>query len=254
MLEESGMQYGGVGLGRSSLLIAAVAVFFNITFSGYSQNLVQNGNFDAGGGSFENWQISHSISQPSYSGPVIGTQGYNDPYYARFVYETQGQDTLSQEISTTPGAVYDISFWAEDGDGHNFSAEFNFGAYSANLLNPFEIGPGQYYSGWKEFNFEVTATELQTDLSFVAAADMGSEFGVDNVTVVPVPDFDAIIVGTNIEVTVASPAYNTIVQASTNMVTWVNVYTNMAPFTFTNCILQFPHRFYRAAIAYQQIQ
>jgi len=245
----------GLGLGRCGLLAAAGGILF-FTSSVYSQNLIQNGNFDAGGGSFENWQISHSATSSNYSGPTIASPGFGgNPNYARFNFEPGGgNDTLSQEIATAPGAVYDINFWAEDGAGNNFSAEFNFGTYSANLINAFAIGPGKWYSGWKDFNFEVTATELETDLSFVVAADSGSEFGVDNISVVPVPDFDAVAVGTNFEVTVASPAYSTIIQASTNMINWVCVCTNTPPFTYTDCLAQFPHRFYRAAIVMKSSQ
>jgi hypothetical protein len=249
------MELGQKGVFRASrggMLTAGAAIFFFLTFSVYSQNLIQNGNFGAGGGSFENWQISHSMSESSYSGPTIASPGYNDPYYARFTYEPAGNDILSQNVSTTPGAVYDINFWAEDGDGHNFTAEFNFGNFEANLLNPFAIGPGEWYSGWKDFNFEVTATELQTDLSFVIAADMGSEFGVDSVSVIPVPDFEGVAAGTNFDVTVSSPTNSTIIQASTNLINWVAVYTNTPPFTFTDCISQFPRRFYRAAIVVSQ--
>jgi hypothetical protein len=254
---ESGLkgQKGQIGAGRSGLVTAAAIVFFSLTFSSYSQNLVQNGNFDSGGGSFDDWQISHSVSQPNYSGPSIYGQGYNNSYYARFLNEQGGgNDTLSQDITTTPGAVYDIDFWAEDGDGHNFGAEFNFGSFSYNLLPAFEIGPAEWYRGWTNFNFEVTATELETELSFVIDADTDSEFGLDDISVVAVPDFDGVAVGTNFEVTVSSPASLTVIQASTNMVNWVPVCTNTAPFTFTDSVCQFPRRFYRAAIALQSSQ
>jgi hypothetical protein len=247
---------GHVGASRSGLLTAAVGSFFFLVFSGYSQNLVQNGNFNAGGGSFEDWQISHSVGSSNYSGPTIASPGFgSNPYYAQFNFEPGGgNDILSQELATTPGAVYDINFWAEDGAGNNFGAEFNFGAFSANLINAFAIGPGKWYSGWKDFNFDVTATELQTELSFVIAADAGSQFGVDDISVVALPDFDAVAVGTNFEVTVSSPAYSTIIQASTNMINWVCVCTNTPPFTFTDCMSQFPRRFYRAAIVAKQSQ
>lgn len=246
---------GHIGAGRGGALTAAV-VFLLFTFSSYSQNLVQNGNFDAGGGSFEDWQISHDVSQSSYSGPTVYGPGYNNPYYARFTWETEGSDTLSQDIATIPGDLYDINFWAEDGGGHNFEAEFNFGSFSYNLLPTFAIGPGEWYSGWTNFNFDVTATELQTDLSFLISADLGSEFGIDDVSVVSmVPDFEGVAVGTNFQVTVSTPAsYATIIQASTNMVNWVSVCTNTAPFTYTDCMSQFPQRFYRAALVVSQSQ
>lgn len=247
---------GQIGAGRGGELTAAVIIFFSLVFSSYSQNLIQNGDFGADGGSFEDWQISYSGSpQSGYSGPTIGSPGYNNPYYARFTYVPGASDILSQDISTTPGEVYDISFMAEDGDGHNFGAEFNFGTFSANLINPFSIGPGEWATGWKDFSFDVTATELETDLSFVINADSGSEFGIDDVNVVPVPDFEGVAVGTNFQVTVATPAdYSMIIQASTNMVNWVPVCTNTAPFTYTDCMSQFPHRFFRAALVVSQSQ
>lgn len=248
---ESGRK-GRIGAGRVGMLAATAGFFFFLTLSVFPQNLIQNGDFGANGGSFEGWQIGHSQSQPHYSGPTIASPGYNDPYFARFLYEPAGNDVLSQNIATTPGAVYAINFWAEDGDGHNLEAEFNFGDFSANLINPFAIGPGEWYSGWKDFSFEVTATELETDFSFVIAADMGSEFGVDDVSVVAAPDFEGVAVGTNFLVTVSSPAYATIILASTNLVNWAPVYTNIPPFTFTDSMSQFPCRFYRAAEVVQQ--
>jgi len=253
---------GRIGASRGGLLTAAVtSFFFFFAFSSYSQNLLQNGNFEADGGSFEDWQISHNFTSSSYSSPTISTGGYDDPYYARFLAdgpqgEPGGEDILSQELATSPGDLYDISFWAEDGAGPNFGAEFNFGSFSYNLLSAFSIGPGEWYSGWTNFNFDVTAAQLETDLSFDISADVGSEFGVDDVSVVAlVPDFDAVAVGTNFQVTVDTPAsYTTIIQASTNMVNWVSVCTNMAPFTYTDCMSQFPRRFYRAALVLPQSQ
>jgi uncharacterized repeat protein (TIGR01451 family) len=39
---------------------------------------------------------------------------------------------------------------------------------------------------------------------------------------------------------------STVIQASTNLVNWANVYTNTPPFTYTNDVTSFPYRFYRA--------
>lgn len=250
---ESGSK-GSVGTGRGGVVAAAWIVFSFLAFPVRSQNLVLNGNFEAGGGGFAGWQISHDASQTQYYGPNISTGGYNDPYYARFTFEPEGDDTLSQELATTPGDEYAINFWAEDGDGHNFGAEMNFGTFSADLLSSFDNSPGGP-SGWQDFSYDVTATELDTDFSFVIAADEGSEFGVDDISVTPVPDFEGIAVGNRFHVTVSTPAgYSTIIQASTNLIGWACVYTNTPPFTFTDSMTQFPHRFYRAAIVVQQSQ
>ena len=49
--------------------------------------------------------------------------------------------------------------------------------------------------------------------------------------------------------TITSPSYSTIIQASTNLVNWVPVYTNMPPFTFTDSnVSSYPYRFYRAVL------
>jgi uncharacterized repeat protein (TIGR01451 family) len=44
-----------------------------------------------------------------------------------------------------------------------------------------------------------------------------------------------------------NPAVSTIIQASTNLINWVNIYTNTPPFTFTDPnASNYPYRFYRA--------
>ncbi len=67
----------------------------------------------------------------------------------------------------------------------------------------------------------------------------------------PVPDLRA--TGANgmfrLTVSMPSPYYSTIVQASTNLVNWCNIYTNTPPFTFTDSTATtFPYRFYRAVL------
>jgi hypothetical protein len=220
-----------------------------------------NGNFSLDGGSFDDWTISHTGGNPEYSNysPMIAGTGADGPagdaYYAQFLNEESGAvDILSQDISTIPGDIYAVSFYAEDGAGHNFETDFSFGNFTDNLGNTFATGPGQWLSGWTNFDFTLSATQDETDLSFIIAADMQSEFGVTGVSVtqVPSPDFDGVKVGNTFQVIVSSPAsYSTVIQASTNLVDWVNVYTNAAPFTFTDACSMYPQRFYRAALVAQ---
>jgi uncharacterized repeat protein (TIGR01451 family) len=40
----------------------------------------------------------------------------------------------------------------------------------------------------------------------------------------------------------------TVIQASTNLINWVNIYTNTPPFTFTDTVTSLPYRFYRAEV------
>jgi hypothetical protein len=52
-----------------------------------------------------------------------------------------------------------------------------------------------------------------------------------------------------VNVSMPSPYYSTIIQASTNLMNWVSVYTNTPPFTFTNSMVTtLPSRFYRAVL------
>lgn len=47
-----------------------------------------------------------------------------------------------------------------------------------------------------------------------------------------------------------NPGATTVIQASTNLVNWLNLYTNVSPFIYTNLdATNFPQRFYRAVIA-----
>lgn len=260
---ELGREGRGFGLkGRSGVLTAgAIIIFFSIV-SCYSQNLVLNGNFGLNGGSFTDWTINHTPGDTNYANysPLIYDGGSSDPagdpYYAQFLNEESGSsDILSQDVSTIPGDIYLVSFYAEDGAGHNFGADFSFGSFSYNLNNAFAIGPGEWWQGWSNFDFTITATQAESDLSFLINADRQSEFGVTGISVtqVPVPDFEGVKVGNTFQVTVSSPAsYSTVIQASTNMVNWVNVYTNTVPFTFTDSCAAYPNCYYRAAMVVQQ--
>ncbi|HTR42912.1 MAG TPA: hypothetical protein VMH87_14960 [Pseudomonadales bacterium] len=241
------------------MLTAVFAIIFFSIVSGYSQNLVQNGNFAADGGSFADWNISHAGGGTNYPNdfPRIYGTGGEDPgganYYAQFLPEDNfSSDILSQDISTIPGDIYLVSFYAEDGAGHNFITDFNFGNFSYNLGDAFSIGPGEWWYGWTNFTFTLTASEAETDLSFLIHADNGSEFGVTgiSVTAVPQPELQEAFVGGKIQVTVTNCNSQVIIQSSTDMVDWVNVYTNTAPCSYTDqCVM--PRRFFRVAMVAQ---
>lgn len=67
----------------------------------------------------------------------------------------------------------------------------------------------------------------------------------------PVPRLQAAATNSTLQVTVSmpSPYYSTIIQASTNLVDWVNICTNTPPFTLTNSTATTaPYRFYRATL------
>jgi hypothetical protein len=67
----------------------------------------------------------------------------------------------------------------------------------------------------------------------------------------PIPELQAVATNGTFQLTVLmpSPYYSTIVQASTNLVNWVCIYTNTPPFTFTDSTAaMFSCRFYRALL------
>lgn len=65
------------------------------------------------------------------------------------------------------------------------------------------------------------------------------------------PELTAIVTNGVFQLTVSmpSPYYSTIIQASTDFVNWVNIYTNTPPFTFTDSMAtNFACRYYRALL------
>ncbi len=72
------------------------------------------------------------------------------------------------------------------------------------------------------------------------------------VAALPVPPVLSSLAYTNggFRLTVSGdPSYATVVQASTNLFNWVNIYTSTPPFIFTNIVTtNYPQRFYRAVV------
>ena len=66
----------------------------------------------------------------------------------------------------------------------------------------------------------------------------------------PVPQLQSVSTGGTFQVSVKMPPpyYSTIVQASTNLVNWINIYTNTPPFIFSGSRTTTSARFYRAVL------
>jgi uncharacterized repeat protein (TIGR01451 family) len=79
--------------------------------------------------------------------------------------------------------------------------------------------------------------------------DDGSASVTLNVTVLTQPVVSgASSSGGKFSLTVGGSGPPTVIQASTNLVNWVNIYTNTPPFTFTDAVTSLPYRFYRAEV------
>ncbi len=155
-------------------------VFSVLTLAGTQAyaNLVQNPGFETG--DFTGWTVSGDIS--------IGGNVHSGTYSADF-NDAQSAGFLNQNIATTPGDVYDISFWlfSDTQGGINISGTFGSDTfYSVNNLHT-----GSYIQITAN---NVSATSFSTLLQ-LTFQDIGSDsFGslddisVTDVTPAGVPD------------------------------------------------------------------
>ncbi|HEY2329377.1 MAG TPA: protease pro-enzyme activation domain-containing protein, partial [Verrucomicrobiae bacterium] len=116
-------------------------------------------------------------------------------------------------------------------------------AVNAGSQLAFTVRPDSYGD---MFNY-ATASAATSD------ANTDDKFASVNVTVIVAtpPQISGIFTSTNgaFQLTVLSPAVPTVIQASTNLVNWVNIYTNTPPFTFTDSnATSYKSRFYRALV------
>ncbi|MGA2241550.1 MAG: protease pro-enzyme activation domain-containing protein [Verrucomicrobiota bacterium] len=110
--------------------------------------------------------------------------------------------------------------------------------------------------GWANFAFPLTAGQHTLEWSYVKDSSFSSGLDaafIDNVNLpsfVPQPlQFGSVVQSDGtFRLTITSPASSTIIQASTNLVNWMPVYTNYTfSFTFTDSTASsYPYRFYRA--------
>jgi hypothetical protein len=85
-----------------------------------------------------------------------------------------------------------------------------------------------------------------TQITFASGLDYP-----EGVSFAPAPELMAVATNRGFQLTVSmpSPYLSSIVQASTNLVNWCNIYTNTPPFTFTDSTSSaYPYRFYRALL------
>lgn len=88
-------------------------------------------------------------------------------------------------------------------------------------------------------------TEIATNgTQIMLATNLASPEGI---AFQPLPIMQGTSVGNGYQLTVSttSPYYSAVVEASTNLVNWTGIYTNVTPFTCTDSMVVLPHRFYR---------
>ena len=165
-----------LNLGR----VKVVAVRVDIGLS-----IVVNGGFETG--DFTAWTLNGNT--------VIGNNVFNvvtsndvfpdvahSGIYGAFLGQGGFLATLTQDLPTQPGQLYQLSFWLNNssaGSPQQFAARWNLTNVVLNSINPPAFG-------WTNFSYLVTATGTNTQLRFFERNDP-NYFGFDDVAVIPVP-------------------------------------------------------------------
>ena len=142
-------------------------------------NLITNGGFETG--DFSGWTVFGTDND------VVGDQPFTSPHSGNFqALFGSGSNSITQNVTTTPGSSYVISFWlaADVRQGGSPSVSVNWGGstiFSDSLTSPF---------GYTEYTFTVNALSPATQLQFQFFSIFGNLFYLDDISVTPpgVPD------------------------------------------------------------------
>jgi hypothetical protein len=219
------------------------------------QSIVLNGGFETG--DFTAWTL---VGDTVIGSNIYNTVTANDIFpgvtrsgnFGALLGESGFLATLTQNLPTRPGQLYQLSFWLNNSAGgggpQQFAARWNLTNTVLNLANP----PAFTWTNWQ---FLVTATGTNTQLRFFARNDP-SYFGFDDVAVTPVPPvaFATAALGAgNLQMTwnaLAGLKYE--VDYTTNLapVNWhplgsLTAATNVCALADTNLLTSDRQRFYR---------
>ena len=160
-------------------ILALVSLFgLGITQSARA-NLITNGGFETG--DFSGWTVFGTDND------VVGDQPFTSPHSGNFqALFGVGNNSISQNVATTPGSSYVISFWlaADVSHGGSPSVSVNWGGstiFSDSLTSSF---------GYTEYTFTANALSPATQLQFQFFSIFGNHFYLDDISVTPpgVPD------------------------------------------------------------------
>ncbi len=157
-----------------------------------SQSLVQNGGFETG--DFTDWTLNGSVSLNYVSGgsPIASHSGD----FAAALGQGLSLGYLSQTLTTASGQAYLLSFWLENPRSvtpNQFLVNWNTSTSPTNtLFNQTNMNA----SGWTNLQFIVVAAGSNSTLQFGFRNDEYF-FGLDDVTVTPIPPPSPALVGGN---------------------------------------------------------
>ena len=140
-------------------------------------NLVVNGGFETG--DLTGWTF---IAATSGSNFTVGPPAYQGSYAAQFGARESGYyDIIEQHVTTVPGATYTFSFYLNQ-QGTSTPNEFSAFWGVPAILHLLDVGS----FGYTLYSFSEVAPGSTTFIGF-AGQDVSSYFGLDNVSVDPIP-------------------------------------------------------------------
>jgi hypothetical protein len=162
----------GIGLG----VMAGVAAVPAAPAS--AANLVTNGGFETG--SFSGWTFTgDTVDDFVDNGTASGLSPYSGTYFAA-LGSTGEESKLTQDIATTPGQTYSLSFELVS-DGQTGPA--NVQNFEAQFAGEDLILPSYANTSYEKFILNGTATSSNSLLTFTFRDDPGYS-GLDDVSVV----------------------------------------------------------------------
>jgi hypothetical protein len=167
-------------LKRKLLFLSAVVGLVLPSLALADLNLVVNGGFETG--DFTGWTTQFDPSYPQY---VVTSPAHTGAYAAQIAGYDFGPDILSQTIATTPGQIYNFSFWRYQEGPADPTTSLTVTWDGATIFS--EVNPANAdYGVYQGFSASVTGTG--SDLLAFTSVNNPSYTYLDDVSVAQTPE------------------------------------------------------------------